>query len=513
MVRTSKRVNGKVLSLEDLAARSAAAKKNGKRVVHCHGVFDLLHIGHIKHFESARRLGDMLVVTLTPDGFVNKGPGRPMFSDDLRAKAIAALSCVDYVAVNKWPSAEKTIALVRPSIYAKGPDYRDQRKDRTGGIVREEAAVRKVRGRIEYTKDATYSSSKLINWQLSPFPEDVQKYLLSFAKRHSADDVIAGLETLRKMKVLVVGEAIIDEYQYCRAIGKSSKEPMLAVKHLSTEKFAGGVLAVANHVANFCDKVGLVTSLGSINSHESFVRKTLAKNVKPILVMRPDAPTIVKRRFVENYFFTKMLTVYEMDEAPGPAAYVKKLHAALKREVQRYDVVIVVDFGHGLLDKKAIRIVTRHSKFLAVNTQSNAGNIGYHTVSRYPRADYFCVAENEIRLETRDRVGDVRKMTRAVAKKLKARNFTVTRGKSGSLCYSREEGLSEVPALAGQVVDRMGAGDAFFAVTSLCVAAGMPSEVVGFVGNAVGARAVATVGHRSFIERVPLYKHIEVLLK
>ncbi len=504
---------GAFVSLEKLAARVSAAKKSGKRVIHCHGVFDLLHIGHIKHFESARRLGDLLVVTLTPDRFVNNGPGRPAFTENLRAEAIAALKCVDYVAINHWPTAEKTIKLVRPSVYAKGPDYKDQRKDRTGGILREEAAVRRVGGRIEYTEDVTFSSSQVINRQLSSFPDETQKYLQSFSRRHSSDAIIGELDKLRKLKVLVIGEAIIDEYQYTSAIGKSSKEPMLAVKHLNTEKFAGGVLAVANHVASFCDRVSVLTSLGAKNSHESFVRKKLLKNVKPILITRPDAPTIVKRRFVEKYFFTKMLTIYEMDEGPGPAAYVKKLHAALERETKRYDVVIVTDFGHGLLDKKAIKIITKNSKFLAVNTQSNAGNVGYHTVSRYPRADYFCVAENEIRLETRDRTGDVKKMVREVAKKLKAQNFTVTRGKSGSLCYSRSEGVSEVPALAGRVVDRMGAGDAFFAVTSLCVAGKMPSEIVGFVGNAVGARAVATVGHRSFIERVPLYKHIEVLLK
>src|SRR3954452_21027191 len=97
--------NGKLHSLEDLAALLARLRADGRRVVLCHGVFDLLHIGHVRHFEQAKKLGDVLVVTLTPDRFVNKGTGRPAFPDQLRAEFVAALGCVDYVAVNTWPTA------------------------------------------------------------------------------------------------------------------------------------------------------------------------------------------------------------------------------------------------------------------------------------------------------------------------------------------------------------------------------------------------------------------------
>src|SRR5437762_7877076 len=106
--------NGKVHALEDLAITLDRLRAAGKRVVHCHGVFDLLHIGHVRHFEQAGQLGDVLVVTLTPDRFVNKGGGRPAFTETLRAEFVAALACVDYVAVNRWPSAVETIRLLRP---------------------------------------------------------------------------------------------------------------------------------------------------------------------------------------------------------------------------------------------------------------------------------------------------------------------------------------------------------------------------------------------------------------
>src|SRR5437764_645196 len=125
----------------DALAELLCAKRAGKTVVQCHGVFDLMHIGHIRHFQEASKVGDILVVTITPDRYVNKGPHRPVFTELLRAEAIASLDCVDYVAVNKWPMAVEAIQLLKPDVYAKGSDYRDAATDHTGGIALERQAV------------------------------------------------------------------------------------------------------------------------------------------------------------------------------------------------------------------------------------------------------------------------------------------------------------------------------------------------------------------------------------
>lgn len=507
------RRNDKIKAIEELAEVLTLLHAEKKKIVHCHGAFDLLHIGHIRHFEQARKLGDVLVVTVTPDRYVNKGPHRPVFTEDLRSEAIAALDCVDYVAINQWPMAVETIQLLRPDFYVKGSEYSKAEDDLTGGITLEEAAIKSVGGQLAFTDDITFSSSSLINRHLPVFPREVTDYLIGFSTRYCVDDVLRYLESARSLKILVVGEAIIDEYQYCQAIGKSSKEPMLAVKYLSTEKFAGGILAVANHVANFCDRVGLVTFLGAENSQEDFINERLNSKIEKTFLYRRNSPTIVKRRFVESYFFTKLLEVYEMGNETLEEVDNEALCAALSHQLARYDVVIVVDFGHGMLSKEAIDILCSKARFLAVNAQSNAGNLGYHTISKYPRADYVSLAENEIRLETRDRRGDLQEMILDIMRRLTCGRVAVTRGKHGCLCYSQDEGFFEVPAFAGQVVDRMGAGDAFLALTAVCVAQEAPMEVVGFVGNVVGAQAVATVGHRKPIERVPLFKHIESLMK
>jgi len=510
---SSGKAKDKIKDLSELAAVLATIQSEEKRVVQCHGVFDLLHIGHIRHFEEAKKLGDVLVVTLTQDKDVNKGPHRPAFSEDLRAEAIAALDCVDYVAINKWPMAVEAIKLLRPDFYVKGSDYRQAKDDRTGGIGLEEEAVKAIGGELVFTDDIVFSSSNLINRHIPLFPKEVMDYLAYISGRYSAPDVIKYLDSAKDLKVLVVGEAIIDEYTYCEAIGKSSKEPMLAVKHLSMEKFAGGILAVGNHVANFCENVGMLTFIGSENSQEDFINTKVNPRIKKAFLRRSNSPTIVKRRFVDSYFFTKLLEVYEMNDGPLAEGDNRQFCAALDDMLPQYDLVIVVDFGHGMFSREAIDILCRKARFLALNVQANAGNLGYNTITKYSRADYICIAENEARLEARDRRGDLREIMVSILRQLGCERVVVTHGKQGCLGFSEKEGFFEAPALAGQVVDRVGAGDTLLSLSALCVAQGAPMEVVGFIGNAAGAQAVGTIGNRTPVEPVSLYKQIEALLK
>jgi rfaE bifunctional protein nucleotidyltransferase chain/domain len=152
----------KIVDLEELAGKVRVLKSEGKKIVHCHGCFDLLHIGHIKYFQAAKRMGDMLVVTVTPDVYVDKGPGRPAFTESLRAEAIAALECVDYVAVNKWPTAEDTLRLLRPHIYVKGQEF-EKLEDKTGKIQREHLVVKEIGAEVRFTQEIVFSSTKLLN--------------------------------------------------------------------------------------------------------------------------------------------------------------------------------------------------------------------------------------------------------------------------------------------------------------------------------------------------------------
>lgn len=506
-------VRDKIKDIDELATIVDLARSNGQKIVHCHGVFDLLHIGHMRHFEEAKKLGDVLVVTTTPDNYVNKGPGRPVFSQDLRAEAIAALDCVDHVAINRWPMAVETIRMLRPDFYVKGPDYQEADKDRTGGISEEKAAIKSVGGQLVITDDITFSASNLINRHLQVFPKEVSDYLTDFSSKYSSDDVLRYLEAAHSLKVLVIGETIIDEYQYCQQMGMSTKEPVLAVRYLSTEKFAGGVLAVANNIANFCDNVSVMTFLGQEDSQEDLIRSNLRSNVEPIFLYQKDSPTIIKRRMVENYLLRKLFEVYVMGEQDLAEEEEQELCGRLNEVLSRFDLVVVADYGHGMMTKDVIKLLCDRATFLAVNTQANAGNRGFNTISRYPRADFVSLTHYELSLEERNRQIDVKDQILSVSRKLDCRRVLITQGKIGNICYTDSEGFVKSPAFGSKVVDTMGAGDAVFSLTSLCMVQGAPADIVGFIGNAVGAEAVATLGHQSSIENLPLFRHIETLMK
>lgn len=503
---------GKIKTLAELEKLLAAARKEGRKVVHCHGVFDLVHPGHIVHFREARKNGDLLVVTITPDRWVNKGPGRPLFNEQLRLDSLAALEMIDYVALNEWPTAIETVKRLKPDFYVKGSDYANAKDDVTGKIGEEEAAVRSVGGKLVFTDGFTSSSSHLINRLFSAYPMETQEYLEGLRSMYSADQILGYLKKLSGTKVLVAGEAILDQYSYCTALGKTTKETIVASRFTSEELFAGGAVATANHVAGFCGEVTLVTTLGPDAAEEKFVRSKLKPNVRLEVVRTPERPTVRKQRYIDPDQLRKIFEIQYLDDTPVSGQTEAELARLLSKETARHDLLIVNDFGHGLMSASLRKQVTRCGRFLALNTQSNAANNGFNAVTNYDRADYVAIDEPELRVATRDKYGRIPELAANVKKTLEAGLFLVSRGAAGSVALT-DDGWHEAPALARRVVDRVGAGDALFAVTSPCVFRKTPADVVCFIGNCVGALAVEIVGNREPIDPVALFKFIQTLLK
>lgn len=501
----------KIKRLDELSKELKQFKKQGKTVVHCHGVFDLIHPGHIRHLAAAKREGDILVVTITADKYVRKGPGRPIFNENLRAETLASMESVDYVAINHEPTAVNCIRALIPNVYVKGQDYIQKNKDVTGKINEEEAAIISVGGKIVFTEDITFSSSKLINDHFQVYPESTRRYLKDFSLKYSLDYIFNVLDKIEKLKILVIGEAIIDQYNYCQGMDKSRKSSVVAHKYLSHETFAGGSLAVANHVAELTSNASLITVTGSESEFDEFILKAMNSSIHVKRFTREDAPTLVKNRFIS--LNQKLFEICYLDDAPLPFALSKKIASEVKKTIARYDLVIVSDFGHGFLGEDLIQAICKGSKFLAVNTQTNGANMGFNLITNYSGVDYAALDELEMRYAAHDKNGDLSNIVKKVAKKIKCKNLIVTRGNNGALSYMEEKEFISAPALATNVVDAVGAGDAFFAYTAPLVAMGVPRDLVIFIGNAVGALAVQIVCNREPVSLVDLKKFITAILK
>jgi bifunctional ADP-heptose synthase (sugar kinase/adenylyltransferase) len=345
-----------------------------------------------------------------------------------------------------------------------------------------------------------------------PDDPETRPFLEGFRARHASGVVGDALAALRLLKVLIIGEAIIDEYSYCVPLGKAPKEPVISTRHVRLERHTGGALACANHVAGFCGEVALVTGLGADDPQEEFIRRRLHPNVRPRFFVREGAPTITKRRYVSEPTLVKLFEVAVMDDTPLPAALEDQMLAHLDAALPTYDLVIATDYGHGLLGPRTVDLLAARARYLAVNTQANPGNLGFHVITRYPRADYVCIDEGEARLATRDRWSTVAELAGALRARVKCSAMSVTRAQQGVLVSSADGSAWEVPALTRDVVDRMGAGDAYLAVSSPCAAVGLPLDVVALLGSAAGALAVRIVGNRASVEPAALERLVAELL-
>jgi len=508
-----KNIAKKIKTVNSLAKTIEGLKAKGKKVVQCHGVFDLIHLGHIRHFNLAKKEGDILIVTITKNKHVKRGPGRPIFNEYLRAETLASLAITDYVCIIDSPTATESIKTLKPNVYVKGSDYKEKQKDITGKIYEEEEAVKLVGGRLAFTSDITFSSSQLINSYLDVFPPRTVRYLKAISKQYPVDFIKDSLRSLKELKVLVIGDAIIDQYHYCTPMGKSSKEHLVANRYVSEESFAGGSLATANNVGSVCENVDLLTVLGKKDSFEEFIREQLRSNITPYFFHRPDIGTIIKRRFVSEGTNRKLFEICYMKDNDIAKEEEAKIAQFLQKTIKNYDLVIASDFGHGLLTKRLIKLICSKAKYFALNVQTNSANIGFNLVTKYPRADCVCVDELELRFATHDKSSDLRTHVRKIYQQLGCEHIITTRGSQGSLSYSKNDGFHETPAFSYRVVDAIGAGDAFFAFVAPCFAKGFSQDLTSFIGNAVGSLAVQIVCNREPVEFVDLVKFITRLLK
>ena len=503
----------KIKKLEELTKIIADLKHNGKKIVLCHGVFDLLHIGHIKHFEEAKTFGDVLVVSITPDQFVNKGPGRPAFSTSLRLESLSALESVDYVVANKWPTAEEIIKILQPNIYCKGPDYKDHSKDISGKINDEEACVKSIGGEIQYTEDITFSSSNLLNKYGNLYTQDQEVFIRSIAKNNSFDSINQKIDSLKNLKVLIIGETIIDEYVFCEALGKSGKEPVLVLRDLETQQYLGGVLAIARHLSDFCGNVSVLSFLGENNEYKSFIENNIEENIHLHLFEKSNSPTIVKRRFVDNIDRKKVLGVYSINDDSLNKEEETKFLESFDKLSKEHDLVIVSDYGHGIITPKIADYISKTDKFISLNAQVNAANIGTHSIRKYHDINCLIINGNELLHEMRERDGDLEKLALKLKKIIKADYITVTKGRDGAFLFNDKKVPVDCPGFATEVVDKIGSGDALLALLSVCLYSKIDDDLSLFIASLAAAQSVESIGNSKPVNKVTLLKTISHFLK
>jgi bifunctional ADP-heptose synthase (sugar kinase/adenylyltransferase) len=501
----------KIISIENLDKVSQELRAQGKQIVLCQVAFDQIHNELIRFLESARENGDVLFVAATEIPHTKNDTERPVTSIGTRMENLAALQTTDYIFINPSSSSAQAIESLKPHVFIK-EKYPEIESNANDDFTKEQHAISKCQGKIILAnKISSISAPSQMHFGL--FPETTQKYLSSFRKKYQYGDIIQKIKDLSRLNVLVIGDAIIDEYHYSNPLGPSGKGSHLSVQYVKSEQFAGGSLAVANHLAAFSNSVTLVTGLGKKDNRETFIRSKLKSNINPLFHYFEDAPTVVKRRYVD-FDLIKLFEVYFYNDEPSQENLNQSICPWLMKNVEDFDIVFVPDFGNGFISQAIIKELCEHARFLAVNTQVNSGNRGYHAISRYPRADFICVNEVELRMTTHNRHDPVDELAKKVANKLKARFLGVTQGTQGAFILDHNHDHSfRAPVLSTKVLDRIGAGDTFLSIAGLCLGGGLSPEIATFAGSASAALDVQIVCNRETIEPHNLYSYITTLLK
>ncbi len=489
--------------------------KSKKKIIGlAHGVFDVIHLGHLEHLKQAKSICDILFVSITIDKYVRKGPGRPYFKAIQRAQMLLGISCVNYVIINNKPTAVDLISTVKPNFYVKGPDYKNKNNDITKNIYKEEQILKKNYGKLYFTTGETFSSSNIINLTTEVFSEKLKKIIYEVKSKFNFATFLKDINKIKNKKILIIGETIIDQYNYVKYLDKAGKEDLIATLYLNKKIFYGGALATLKHLSEFCDNIDLITLVGKDFNKSKFFSLTNLnkKKIKIHEIIDEKSNTILKERFINEINLKKIFEVYKFNSENLSLENKNKLNKFIKNKIKQYDLVIVTDYGHGFINENTIKLLDS-AKFLSVNAQTNAANRGFNLISKYKRTNYCCIDLPEAKLASSINSNEYNILFKKLIKIVKTDFFTISLGKKGCVLMGKNKKIIEVPAFNERPIDTMGAGDAFLLISTLLFYLGYDTKTIGLISNLYASIKIKIVGHEEVIKKNEFLKSLMYVLK
>jgi rfaE bifunctional protein kinase chain/domain/rfaE bifunctional protein nucleotidyltransferase chain/domain len=497
---SQKIVSHKVKSATEIA-KAVGKLPRKKKVIMCHGTFDIVHPGHVRHLLYAKSKGDILVASLTADAHIAKANFRPFVPQELRAFNLAALEVVDYVVIDEDPTPLKNISIIQPDYFAKGYEYtKDGLHPRT---AEEKSVVEAYGGEIIFTPgDIVYSSSNIIETEPPAIATEKLMAILE-AEKLTFKDLRDTLDKLRGIKVHVIGDTIVDSYTRCSMIGGMTKTPTMSVRFEEKQDFVGGAGIVAKHLCAAVAEVTYSTVLGQ-DAFAEFVRDDLSKaGVHCDPIIDPTRPTTNKNVIVgAGYHLLKIDTV---DNRSISDRIIKQLIERIKKTSA--DIVVFSDFRHGVFNRDTIPPLTQaipNNVFRVAHSQvaSRWGNI-----LEFQGFDLITPNEREARFALGDQDSVVRPLGLELYKHAQCKTLILKLGERGLMTfrsvpkeYEDVRAFFALDTFADRVTDAVGSGDALLAYASLSLFA-TQSPVIASV---LGAMAAAVeCGHDGNIPVAP----------
>jgi len=464
-----------------------------RSVIMCHGVFDIVHPGHLRHLMYAKQKADVLVASVTADVHITKADHRPYVPQELRAQNLAALEMVDYVIVDPNPTPIEHIRALQPDYFAKGYEYFAE------GVpprTQEEMSVLEAYGgEIVFTPgDVVYSSSKLIELEA---PKIAIEKLVSVMDSEGVGfgDLHKALKTLETVRVHVVGDTIVDGYSDCTLLGAAAKLPAFSVKLEQTERYTGGAGIVARHLRRAGARVAFSTVMGDDELKDFALKELTSSGVYCHPVIDRTRPTTYKERFTAAG--QKLLQVDRVDNRPISERIVRTLCDGLRAVPA--DVVIMSDFRHGIFNRQTISRFRRDIPATALKAADSQVSNRWGNILDFTDFDLLTPNEREARFALADQDSVVRPLASELFRQARCQNLILKLGERGIIGY-RSPGPNPrefftIESFVTKLVDPIGAGDALLAYASLALATTRSIVIASILGSFAAAIACERQGN------------------
>jgi len=481
----------------EIDLKKLRSKFKNKIIGLCHGVFDILHKGHLEHFNDAKKTCDLLVVSVTNNKFVNKGPRQPYNDGNERVFVLNGIKSIDYTYLNNASDSIEVIKNLKPNIYFKGIDY--LKLDGHGNLRKEINTLKKNNGKIFFTKTNLLSSTKIFNRHFT-WSEKQRKFIIKISK-NNFKNFLNIFDKIATKNITIIGEPISDSYKICDIVGITTKDPTISILNKSKETYSGGVLAVAKMAAQFVNQVNLIT-YGS----NKVLQKTF-KNIKNIKLYNINKNNKIqtKTRYVSSNRGEKLLQVTDFKNQFLSIKDQNKIIKILRKDKNE---IIICDFGIGMFEGKLIKFLNTIKKRKYINVQTNSINLGFNLFTKYKSGRYISLDTREWALGLK-KIDFTKDDLLLILKKFLY--LSVTKGKEGSFYMHKSKSIN-APVFVESAKDTTGSGDSYYLITSLLNSVDCKNELVPFIGNLYAGMHAQHIGNEKIIEKKDLLSNIKSII-